>query len=84
MFLSGIISTCTPAFIPRTIRILVLVLREFIINRKETMCVFILDLLSQFVVVHILRELPEEEVMAPQNVLIISGSITEEMWLTPR
>lgn len=48
------------------------------------MCVFILDLPSQLVVVCILRELLEEEVMAPQNVLIISGNVTEEMWLTPR
>lgn len=83
MILSRIISTCTPALIPKTIRILVPVLREFIIG-KETMCVFILDLPSQLVVVCILRELLEEEVMAPQNVLIISGNVTEEMCLTPR
>lgn len=42
------------------------------------MYVFILSLPLWFIPAHILRELLEEQVMALQTVLIISGSATEK------
>lgn len=65
---------------------MVLAFREFRIDREETMYVFIWGLPLWFMLVHILKELLQEQVMALQIVLIISGSVTEEMWFwfTPR